>query len=210
MDGQPHEARWTGDWAVFDFSDTSDIPDFQTHSLQLSAEILDIWSKTRSLAFGTHACIRVDDNHEYPVLKIAHPSDQCRRLIDREYHLMRDLSATGVIAKVATKPLTDENGIFGFRIERLHRIELEELRERAREVEELLKCLHVAGYCHGDWSPSNVMRDQEDCLLLIDLAFAGPLNQSVPGLFPLEIFPMGLFTEAVDNQRLRRWHISSR
>lgn len=52
VDGQPHEAHWIGEWAVFDFSDTSDLSDFSIHPVQFSAEIREVWSKTEPLAIA--------------------------------------------------------------------------------------------------------------------------------------------------------------
>jgi len=69
--------------------------------------------------------VRFEDVDRYPVVKIAHPNDECRRLVEREYNVMRDLSDLDAVAQVAGEPLADQDGVFGFRLELLHRVELE-------------------------------------------------------------------------------------
>ena len=39
VDGIPHEASWTGDWAIFDFTDPSLLVDFRLLPLQLTTEM---------------------------------------------------------------------------------------------------------------------------------------------------------------------------
>ena len=205
VDGTPCEASWTGDWAVFDFTDTSLLVDFRLLPLDLTAEMSTIWERSTPLAFGGHASIRLEDVDRYPVVKIAHPSDKCRRLVEREYNIMRDLSGLDAIAKIAGESLVDERGVFGFRLERLHPIELEELQARFQEVECLLDSLQDAGYCHGDCSFSNIMQNQEGKLVFIDLAFAGPLGSDIPEGFPKHLFPGSQYTATIDRERVQKW-----
>jgi hypothetical protein len=205
VDGIPHEASWTGDWAVFDFTDPSMILDFRLSPLQLTTEISTIWKRSRPLAFGGHASVRFEDVDRYPVVKIAHPSNKCRRLVEREYNIMRDLSDLNAVALVADEPLADKEGVFGFRIERLYPVELEELQARFQEVERLVDSLKDAGYCHGDCSFSNIMQDAEGKLVLIDLAFAGRLGSDIPEGFPKHLFPGSRYTAEIDRERIHKW-----
>ena len=205
VDGIPHEASWTGDWAIFDFTDPSLLVDFRLLPLQLTTEMSTIWRRSRPLAFGGHASVRLDDVDGHPVVKIAHPSDKCRRLVEREYNIMRELSGLDAIAQVADEPLADQDGVFGFRLERLHFVALEELQVRFEEVERLLDSLQDAGYCHGDCSFSNIMQNQEGRLVLIDLAFAGPLGSDIPEGFPKYLFPENRWTAQIDREMVHKW-----
>jgi hypothetical protein len=57
----PHQTSWTGDWGIFDFTDTSQLLDFQLVPLQLTTEMSDV-SKSFDplpLAFGSHASVRL-------------------------------------------------------------------------------------------------------------------------------------------------------
>jgi hypothetical protein len=66
VDGVPHLASWTGEWAVSDFSDTSRLSNFQLFPLELSPEITSLWRSSKLLGFGTDACIRSEGTDSYP------------------------------------------------------------------------------------------------------------------------------------------------
>ncbi|KAI6787100.1 hypothetical protein KC340_g14887 [Hortaea werneckii] len=59
VSGRPYEAHWTGDWAVFDFSDTTKLKEFQLTPMALCTEVLELWARTETLAFGAYACVRL-------------------------------------------------------------------------------------------------------------------------------------------------------
>jgi hypothetical protein len=205
VDGVPHLASWTGEWAVNDFSNTSRLSNFQLSPLKLSPEITSLWRSSKLLGFGTDACIRSEGTDSYPIIKIARPSDKGRQRTEREFRIMRSLSNISAVARVASEPLIDGDGIFGFRLERLDKVSHEELKNRRQEVEDLLKTLHRAGYCHGDCSFSNIMQNKEGRLVLIDLAFAGTLGRKAYDDAPKFMFPEGLFTEEVDWRAVNFW-----
>jgi hypothetical protein len=118
---------------------------------------------------------------------------------------MRDLAEVNTVAQVADEPLTDKDGIFGFRLERLYYVELEDLQRRFKEVRCLLETLHDAGYYHGHCSFSNIMQNKEGRLVLIDLAFAGPLGSEIPEDFPKHLFQRGPYTTNLDLDRVEKW-----
>lgn len=206
IDAVPHQASWTGDWGVFDFTDTSRLLGFQLVPLHLTTEIFEVWksSELLPLAFGSHASARLGRNDSHPILKIAHPNTESRHLIAREFNLMRDLSHLDSVAQVADQPLKDENGFFGFRLELLQRVELEDLQIWFAEVESLVDSLRAAGWCHGDCSPGKIMRKREGKLVLIDLAFAGRLGSEVPEGCSRRMFPGGVWTVDVDRERIEK------
>jgi predicted unusual protein kinase regulating ubiquinone biosynthesis (AarF/ABC1/UbiB family) len=130
-------------------------------------------------------------------------------MVEREFNIMRDLSKLDAVAQVAGEPLTDRDGVFGFRLERLYRIELEDMKLRVQEVQSLLDSLHTAGYCHGDPSFSNIMQNQEGTLVLIDLAFAGSLGSKIPEWLPewlpKDVLSGDLYTTSIDQEIARGW-----
>jgi serine/threonine protein kinase len=203
--GAPYEASWRGNWAIFDFTNTSQISDFNLKLVSQSTELSTAWQSSRQLAFGSHASVRVGETVPFPVVKIAHPTNKFRQLIERECFIMRDLAAVNAVAQVADEPLADEDGIFGFRLERLYYVELEDLQRRFKEVSGLLETLHDAGYCHGDCSFSNIMQNKEGRLVLIDLAFAGRLGSEIPEGFPKHLFRRVPYTTNVDLDRVKKW-----
>jgi len=205
IDGKPFTASWTGSLPTFDFTDISDIRDFQLCPLALSDEKFSLWNLSELLGYGTHACVRLKGTDAYPVFKIAHPGVKPRRWVEREFKIMRALSESKAVARVADEPLTDETGIFGFRLQRLYPTELDELQKRFQEVAGLLETLHQAGYCHGDCSPSNIMQDVEGTLVLIDLAFAGRLGDKIPKDAPKYMFTTDVYTVEIDQRRIAEW-----
>ena len=205
VDGNPFKASWTGRLSTFDFTDISHISGFELHPLTLDVRISSLWNTSELLGYGTHACARLKGADAHPVFKFAHPDEVSRRWVAREFKMMQDLSKTKAVARVADEPLTDERGIFGFRLQRLYRVELRELQERFEEVEDLLETLHQAGYCHGDCSPSNIMKDVEGTLVLIDLAFAGRLGEGIPKDFPKYMFSEDVYTAEIDHRRVVEW-----
>lgn len=207
VNGIPHEASWTGNWAIFEFTDTSQIADFQLSPLPFPNELSTAWKSSIPLAFGGHASVRARETGRYPVVKIAHPTNKCRRLVEREFNIMRTLSTLDAVAQIADKPLRDQDGVFGFHLERLFRVELDELQRRFREVERLLDALHNAGYCHGDCSFSNIMQNQEGRLVLIDLAFAGRLGTDIPEVFPKHLSQGSSYTVNIDRKMIQKWGI---
>jgi hypothetical protein len=117
---------------------------------------------------------------------------------------MRDLSHLDAVAKVAGEPLADKDGIFGFRLERLYRVELEEFQARLQEVESLLDSLHDAGYCHGNCSFTNIMQNREGKLVLIDMSFSGPLGSDVPEWFPKYMNLGSRYAADIDREIIKR------
>jgi hypothetical protein len=214
VDGVPHEASWTGDWAIFDFTDPSllvgfQLVDFRLVPLQLTPEISTLWNSSRPLAFGSHASVRFEEDVDpyYPVVKIAHPGDdKSRRLVEREFNIMCALSDLDAVAQVAAEPLADKHGVFGFRLELLHRVDPQELEMRFQEVERLLDDLHGVGYCHVDCSFSNIMmRNRDGRLVLIDLSFAGRIGSEVPEGFSRHLFKGATrYTGDFDRERIRK------
>lgn len=49
------------------------------------------------------------------------------------------------------------------------------------------------------------MQNQEERLVLIDLAFAGPLGSHTPEGFPKYLFPENRKTAQIDRERVHKW-----
>ena len=118
---------------------------------------------------------------------------------------MQRLHHTGAVAEVAADPLVDEHGTYGFRLERLYPIYLDELEKRHDEVKELLNAPHPAGCCHGEFSLSNILETKTGRFLMIDLASSGLMKDKTPDYFPEYLFQDGVFTKTVDQQSLEKW-----
>lgn len=64
----------------------------------------------------------------------------------------------------------------------LFKMDAAEILRRSSEILQSLRQLHSAGFCHSDFSPSNVMKDREDRITLIDFSHAGRIGEIVPSI----------------------------
>jgi serine/threonine protein kinase len=188
--GQPKEASWVykraGPTLTFpiDLTKTRPEMDLVIRDLQFSDTKSDLWRRSTLLGYGSDACVRLEGDTEFPVIKFAHPKLEHRQRIQDEFEVMRILSHLKFVAKTSPEPLTDEEGILGFRLELLDKVEMEEATARKDETMTLLAELHRAGYCHGDLQFRNVMKRKDGELVLIDFGYAGALGRAVPDHVP--------------------------
>jgi len=199
------EASWPyerGGPAFPDFGDHNPELDITIKDLQLSESFQTLWKESTPLGYGSDACIRLTDHVSHPVIKLAHPKAECRQRLRREFEVMRCLTHLPVVAQIYPEPLTDEDGIFGFRTERLHRLEKEDTSARKEDIKAMLDKVHQAGYCHGDVHFCNIMERQGGELVLIDFAYAGRLGDAVPDDVPKRMYRSRTYGVEVDLERL--------
>jgi serine/threonine protein kinase len=180
-------------------------PDFSSLALtrvKLSDEVSAAWSRSTFLNYGSGAVIRSSDEADFPVIKIAHPDHEARQQLRHEFAFMKKVAGFPGMAKFDSMPLQDEDGIYGFRQERLSEIEFKDIGLYSNEVREVVRALHKLGYCHGDLSPSNVMRNENGQVVLIDFAFSGRIGDIVPQHVPIGVHEGGIFDKAADEDRL--------
>jgi hypothetical protein len=182
-------------------------PDFDSVDLRpvsMSDEMALTWSHSDFVDFGSNAVVRECNEEDFTIVKFAHPTTEARQLIQHEYDFMRNLAEVPA-PKVYPQPLTDHDGMYGFRMEYLWKIEVQELRERADEVWKAVEALHAEGMCHGDLSPSNVMSDKEGRLVLIDFSFSGLIGQDLPTYIPTWVYGSRIFNKETDLQKFDRF-----
>jgi serine/threonine protein kinase len=158
-----------------------------------------IWRQSRLFAYGSYGSVReyTPATDAFPLVKLAHQTPLARQLISDEFSMIKEMSSQGLpIVKVDDQPLKDQEGVFGFSMEKLITIDLTQDRSFGNDVEDLMKQLHCAGYVHGDFSPSNVMRTTNGELRLIDLSHAGKIGQPLPHYHPA--------------RKINQWHIFER
>jgi serine/threonine protein kinase len=196
-DGQLYETFWEGSTCYPDFSRAP------LYRVKLSLNQHATWSCSRLLDFGSGAVIRTFDEGPFPIVKIAHPNVEARSQIRHEYNFIKGMADFAGIVRAHPEPLTNEEGIYGFRMEHLHKIEFQDVEARSKEVWEMVKTLHALGYCHGDLSPSNVMRNGAGHLVLIDFSFSGRIGEPVPCYFPSWAHRGGVFDQTTDEDALK-------
>lgn len=150
-----------------------------------SPEVDELWAKSRVLRYGADFHIRLLEQgspgaeEQFPVGKLA-VNDRQRQFIRDEFEILRELSSGGTpVVRVHPEPFADDKGVFGFRMEKLLSVDLSTELDRG----ELVRCLeqmHDKGVVHNDFNFSNVMRDGEGKLVVIDFGRSGRVGSEVP------------------------------
>lgn len=152
------------------------------------------------LEYGSYAYVRISDkSSRYPILKIAHHGDARRRFIKREFEMLKLLNTQPVV-RLQDEPVSDEDGLFGFRMQRLCKINTVELAERLDELEDAIRRVHATGIAINHVSISNVMLDAQDKITVIDFGFAGRIGEKVRSFFPPWKSRRELFSVETDNE----------
>ncbi|THY58800.1 hypothetical protein D6C99_02125 [Aureobasidium pullulans] len=206
--GNPYSITWTGSQMYPDLSSFPNVPDYKPQKIALSPEISAIWSTSKLVNCGADAVLRCCHKGIYPIVKFAHPGKEFRLRIQHEIEMIREMNAgerSLPISKVDGHALFDEQGIFGYRMEYLIRLEMGELSRRMSEVRDAVARLHRAGFSHGDLgNPTNIMKSKEGDIVLIDFGCAGKIGRSVPGAVPYWVYQGAIVTADTDLQALER------
>lgn len=96
------------------------------------------------------------------------------------------------------EPVSDKDGILGFYMQKLCKINIIELAERLDELKDAIEMVHEAGIVVNDVSISNIMLDAQNNITLIDFGFAGRIGEKVPDFFPPWKSQRALFSVETD------------
>jgi len=196
-ENKPFSITWSGSAQYPDFSNLHET--INVVSVNQSPEIAAIWRDSTFIDYGAHASIRATEDSRFPILKLAHSDDLSRKLIQHEFNMLVELSELRLpIAECDEQPILDNGIICGYRMKKLYKLELSELCSRTDDVKRLLDKLHSAGYCHGDFHPSNIMMNEHGRLLFIDVSFSGRLGSTVPTFFPAWVYSDGVYNIGSD------------
>ncbi len=207
-DSTPFSVRWSGPVEYPDF--TSFAPgrndNFEAARIALGPEMRLIWRRSGLVDYGTHASIRISDDDDFPITKLAHPEDKLSlQLIGHEFNVLCTIKGAGYrTVDFDPVPVICDGAIHGYRMKKLVKLDCYELGLRWEEFEEAVQQLHDIGVCHGDLHPSNVMKDDNNELVLIDLSFAGRVGSPVPSFMPRGRFPDGIYSFDEDVAALDR------
>ncbi|KAI7282545.1 hypothetical protein KC345_g3414 [Hortaea werneckii] len=102
-------------------------------------------------------------------------------------------------------PMIDNEGIFGYRMEQLFSIDFSNTQAISDDLKTLVNQVHDSGFSHGDLHPSNVMRNGNGSLVLIDPSRGGPLGQEVPHYIPSYQYEGTVFSTTTDEEYLKRY-----
>ncbi|KAK8121328.1 serine/threonine kinase family protein [Apiospora kogelbergensis] len=180
-DGKEYRVCWAGDWRrPPDLSRFPHTTNFNVRELPHSEDEKEVWASSKVIAYGADSHVREFlDPCDFPLCKIAIDHRQ-RQLLQKEFDILCHLSSCGApVVHTCTEPLLDENGMFGFKMQRLQNIEYRNLAVLKIELEEAIKQVHGAGIIHGDISPSNILQNSHGRITLIDFGRAGVLGEHV-------------------------------
>lgn len=181
-EGQEYRVSWSGDWR--DSPDLSYFPpvDASVTPIPHSREVDELWTKSYVLRCGADSHIRILNNREgaFPIFKCGMNARQ-RRLIRDEFSILCYLASHGCpVVRVHPEPLVDDEGIFGFMMEELFEIEVASGQIYAAQITSSIKQIHQNGVIHNDLSPSNLMKNKDGRVTLIDFGHAGYLGDQIP------------------------------
>ena len=178
-DKKEYRISWSGDWRQP--PDLRSFPQVEASVTPIlhSQEVEGLWAKSYVLKYGADSHIRIlenDDGGAFPVIKCGTDNRQ-RRLIRDEFSILLYLASHDCpVVRVHPEPLTDDAGIFGFRMEKLIEIEVANGQPYAAQIASCMKEIHQKGVIHNDLSPSNVMKSTDGRVTLIDFGRAGYIS----------------------------------
>ena len=127
--------------------------------------------------------------------------------VQHEFDIIQDMTKVArsvPLPKVDEHPLLDHQGIFGYRLEYLIRLEQDELLRRLPDVGKAVHRLHEGGFSHGDLSPSNIMKTQDGTIVLIDFGYAGKIGTQASSSVPHWVYADAVVTVQADQRALER------
>jgi hypothetical protein len=186
---------WPGNWV--DLPDLTDFPrraeedGAVVEPVAHSRAVDNLWATSDVLAFGANSHIRLLDqcSDGLPVCKVA-CDDRQKAILKAEFAVLQHLGRTRPDAQVVRThpgPFEDEDGIFGYRMELLTALSIEDVVCRYAEILSAVKGIHAAGVVHYDISPTNIMLDQRNRVVLVDFGQAGYEGQPIPQDLPRPI-----------------------
>ncbi|EPE30909.1 Protein kinase-like (PK-like) [Glarea lozoyensis ATCC 20868] len=167
---QPYSMTWSG--SPHEYPDLERFPHLENVEVSLinqNPTIAAIWRDSELLDYGTHASVRIAESDLFPILKFAHHDKLSIHLIAHEFDVLAALKKKGLsVVDFDPQPIMDSGTFCGYRMEKLFRVELDEFRSRIDDIKYELDRFHSASFSHGDFSPSNVMKDKNGHIVLTD------------------------------------------
>lgn len=173
---------------------------------EMSTPMAQTWRSSQLVDYGANACIRTTSGLN-EVLKLAHPNLEARTFLRHEFEMLTQMVGHDLpIPRFDPLPLMDGDGIYGYKLERLIRLEPAEETTRAAEMRTMMvEQMHRRGFVHGDFHPSNVMKSSSGELVVIDFGFSGVVDDPVPGYIPAYVYNHERFHTGADEDNLQRF-----
>jgi hypothetical protein len=94
--------------------------DWRCKPVELGWEISDIWSSSMLINYGADASLRCSHLGPYPIIKLVHHGEEYRIRVQQEFEIIQDMTMIAKslpIPKVHDRPLRDDQGSIGYRLE---------------------------------------------------------------------------------------------
>ncbi|KAI7343415.1 hypothetical protein KC354_g15671 [Hortaea werneckii] len=155
---------------------------------------------------GTDGCVRCSHLEPLPIIKLAHPNRLSRLRIQHEFEVLKKLNCCCLPVPIFDdNPMIDNEGIFGYRMEQLFPIDFSDTKAISDDLKAIVSLVHDSGFSHGDLNPSNVMRNGNGSLVLIDPSRGGLLGEQVPHYIPWYQYEGTVFSTTTDKKYLKMY-----
>ncbi|CZS92383.1 uncharacterized protein RAG0_02806 [Rhynchosporium agropyri] len=202
---EPFSITWSGSQEYPDLESIPSLKNAELFSVQQSSEVAAIWRNSELLDYGSYALIRIAEHGSFPVLKLADSDEVSMKLIQYEFDILAKLTEQGLpVVDYDYEPILENWVVYGYRMEKLSKIEASELLSRAEDIKQVIDQFHRVGFSHGDVGPSNIMT-KDGRITFIDLSFAGPLGTTVPSSFPSWVYIDSKFSIGSNLERFGRY-----
>ncbi|KAI1126275.1 hypothetical protein F5Y10DRAFT_293925 [Nemania abortiva] len=208
-DHKPYSITWNGSMNYPDLTKFPTLDDVAVSPESQSPEMAAIWRDSDLVDFGSFASIRrtkQNTGHDiFPIVKLSHPGQQSTELIQHEFNMLAYLATLGLpVPEFDPHPVMDGIVMCGYRMKELFKIDTSEFHSRREDIKDALRRFHLAGICHGDISPSNIMKDNKQNIVFIDFSFAGQIGSPVPSTIPGWVYLDGVFSAHKDSEALKK------
>ncbi|TQW06228.1 protein kinase domain-containing protein [Cordyceps javanica] len=195
---KPFSITWQRGLRCPDLSGFPTFTDAGVNPISQTASIRELWTQSMAFSYGSCASIRIQENVPFPILKLAHSSQRFIQMLQREFALLTSMAPFDLpVVQIDQQPILDNGEICGFRMKRLSGMCRSSLISRRSDIQQALRRLHSAGFCHGDIRGDKIMEDEAGRIIFIDFGLGGQIGSDAPGVFPRRI-DSGHFTAEHD------------
>jgi len=206
FESELYSIKWAGTMQYPELQGFPNISDVECSKVQLSSPMQEAWSCSTLITYGADAVVRCAHSGRFPVLKLAHLKQESKARLQHELTTMQELNRVSLALPLYDpKPLSDVDGVFGYRLEKLIPLSPNELNSRRSDIWSVVDRLHHAGFCHGDLTPSNVMKNAFGDIIIIDFSFAGRIGAPIPDYIPSWMYRSSHFHTLPDLEALNRF-----
>lgn len=205
-----YQVFWNG-LCILAYPDMAEFPKInngRAGKVEISKEMAKTIRHCYLVGYGTDSFIVGFRWTRSVVVELAHPNLLARQRLRYEYDMLRKLSTQSLqVPKVQETPIFDAEGRYGYQMERLYALDINDIKTYALQVNLAMQSWHNKGFSHGDLHPSNVMLDRGRRIVIIDASHAGCIGDDIPPHIPSDAYRSSTFHPNVDRENLGRYFL---